>query len=84
MKHDLGEQRQAIKQLAADLAKAGPYKDGTAENVRRKGLQLAESLEELLATAEGVCARERNGRQKIRRKARTWTQSVKAWRKLLR
>jgi hypothetical protein len=52
VKRDLGEQREIIKQLGADLTAAGPYKNRRAENARRKALRFAEAIEDLLTTAE--------------------------------
>ncbi len=84
MKHDLGEQRDIIKQLAADLTAAGPYRNRVAETARQKALRFAEAIEDLLTTAE-----------KRLREGTEWTasdeeqnQKVKdaatEWRKLLR
>jgi hypothetical protein len=52
VKRDLGEQRDLMKQLVADLTTAGPYKDRRAEIARRRALRLTQAIEELLTAAE--------------------------------
>ncbi len=52
VKAHLAEQRDDIKQLAADLSAAGPYKDEFVENARKTAIQFVETLNDLLTTAE--------------------------------
>ena len=84
VKHDLGEQRQIIKQLAADLAKAGPYKNRWPKPRDKKGYNWRKTVEQLLATAER-CLREGTAwTAKDQEKSQQVDAAVKAWRKLLR
>ncbi len=52
VKGRLAEERDDVKQLAADLSAAGPYKDERTENARKTALQFVETLNDLLTTAE--------------------------------
>ena len=52
VKQALGEQRESIKQLAADLAAAGPYRDPVTKNAQQEALHFTEALNDLLTTAE--------------------------------
>jgi len=52
VKHSLAEQRDVIKQLEVDLAKAGPDNGEKTENRRQAALRLAAALDDLLTTAE--------------------------------
>jgi membrane associated rhomboid family serine protease len=84
VKHDLGEQREIMKQLAADLAKAGPYQDPKVETARRKGLRLAEALEDLLTTAEKRLREGEEWTKEDQSKSQQVDEAIKEWRNLLK
>jgi membrane associated rhomboid family serine protease len=52
VKQMLGEQRETVKQLADDLARAGPYKSERVEKARQAGIAFTDAVNDLLATAE--------------------------------
>ncbi len=84
VKHNLGEQREIIKQLAADLTAAGPYKNRDAENARRKALVLAEAVEDLLTTAEKRMREGEEWTTEDQTKNQKVKEALMEWRKLLR
>jgi membrane associated rhomboid family serine protease len=84
VKHALGEQREIIKQLAADLTAAGPYKNRVAENARRKALALTEAVEDLLTTAETRLREGEEWTAADQTKSEKVKEAVTEWRKLLK
>jgi rhomboid protease GluP len=84
VKRDLGEQREIIKKLAADLTAAGPYKDEATENARQRALRFAEALDDLLTTAEKRLREGTEWTAEDQAKNRKVDDAAKEWRKLLR
>ena len=84
MKAHLAEQREDIKQLAADLSAAGPYKDEFVENARKTAIQYVQSLNDLLTTAEKRFREGEEWTDADQSKVQKVKEAADAWFKLLK
>ena len=83
-KAHLAEQGDDVRKLAADLSAAGPYKDETVENARTCALRFAETLSDLLATAEKRLGAGEEWTDEDQSKTQKVKDAAAAWFKLLK
>ena len=84
VKKHFAEQRNDVKQLAADLSAVGPYKDAVTENARKTAIQFVQSLNDLLTTAEKRLREGEEWTDEDQSKVQKVKDAADAWFKLLK